>query len=311
MSQPAQDSHPHERALRPGDAVRLRGIAHRYELLRELGRGGTAVAYLARDHELEREVAVKVVHPRLADDAETASRMEREARTVARLPHPGIVALYETRGLEDGSLALVMQYVPGTTLREAIRRDGPFAYDRAVRVLRDVAGALEYAHGRGVVHRDVKPGNVYLDAETGGALLADFGIARRADAGEPEMEGTAPGTPTYMSPEQVDGGALDGRSDLYGLGLVGYEMLTGRRPWEGATVYATLYNHVNAAIPPLAALRPGVPPRLAAAVEVALRKDRDARWADAGELLACLAGIDPHPAPAPKPRRWAAWSWRA
>ncbi len=299
MSPPAQHSHPHERALRPEDAVRLRSLARRYELLRELGRGGMAVVYLARDRELGREVAVKVIHAQHADDAETVARMEREARTVARLDHSGIVTLYETRHLEDGSLALVMQYVPGTTLREAIRQGGPFAFERAVRVLRDLAGALAYAHGRRIVHRDVKPGNVYLDEETGRALLADFGIARWTDAEELTMEGTALGTPTYMSPEQVDGGAVDGRSDLYGLGLVGYEMLTGRRPWEGATIYATIYNHRNVAIPPLATLRPGVPPRLAAAVEVALRKDRDTRWAGAGELLACLAGTGAVPPPLP------------
>jgi alpha-tubulin suppressor-like RCC1 family protein len=299
MRSPVQESHPHERAIRPEDAVRLRSLARRYELLRELGRGGMAVVYLARDRELGRDVAVKVIHPQHADDPETVARMEREARTVARLDHSGIVTLYETRHLEDGSLALVMQYVPGTTLREAIRRDGPFAFERAVRVLRDLAGALEYAHGRRIVHRDVKPGNVYLDEETGRVLLADFGIARWADAEELTLEGTALGTPTYMSPEQIDGGAVDGRSDLYALGLVGYEMLTGRRPWEGATMYATIYNHKNGVIPPLATLRPGVPPRLAAAVEVALRRDRDTRWAGAGELLACLAGTGAVPPPLP------------
>ncbi|HEU0080097.1 MAG TPA: serine/threonine-protein kinase, partial [Longimicrobiaceae bacterium] len=305
MTPPAKGSHPHPGPLRPEDAVRLRSLARRYELLRELGRGGMAVVYLARDRELGREVAVKVIHAQHATDAETVSRMEREARTVARLDHSCIVTLYETRHLEDGSLALVMQYVPGITLKQAIRQDGPFAFDRAVRVLRDLAEALSYAHGRRIVHRDVKPGNVYLDDETGRALLADFGIARWADAEELTLEGTALGTPTYMSPEQIDGLAVDGRSDLYSLGLVGYEMLTGRRPWEGATLYATIYNHKNAAIPPLEELRPGVPPRLAAAVEAALRKDRDARWASAGELLACLAGTGatPPPLPAPAPPR--------
>ncbi len=303
MNPPVQGNHPQGRQLRPEDAARLRRISRRYELLRELGRGGMAVVYLARDRELGREVAVKVIHAQHAADDETVSRMEREARTVARLDHSCIVTLYESRHLADGSLALVMQYVPGGTLKEAIRRDGPFAFDRAERVLRDLAEALAYAHGRRIVHRDVKPGNVYLDEETGRALLADFGIARWADAEELTMEGTALGTPTYMSPEQIDGLAVDGRSDLYSLGLVGYEMLTGRRPWEGATLYATIYNHKNEAIPPLEALRPGVPPRLAAAIEGALRKDRDLRWAGAEELLAFLAGTGPAPRPLPAPRR--------
>jgi alpha-tubulin suppressor-like RCC1 family protein len=306
MNPPVQGSHPQGRQLRPEDAARLRRISRRYELLRELGRGGMAVVYLARDRELGREVAVKVIHAQHAADAETVSRMEREARTVARLDHSCIVTLYESRHLADGSLALVMQYVPGGTLKEAIRRDGPFDFDRAEHVLRDLAEALAYAHGRRIVHRDVKPGNVYLDEETGRALLADFGIARWADAEELTMEGTALGTPTYMSPEQIDGLPVDGRSDLYSLGLVGYEMVTGRRPWEGATLYATIYNHKNEAIPPLEELRPGVPPRLAVAIEGALRKDREARWAGAEELLAYLAGTGPAPRPLPAPPRAAA-----
>ena len=295
--------------------MRLRRLARRYEVLRELGRGGMGVVYLARDRELGREVAIKVIHAQHAGDAETVSRMEREARTVARLDHSGIVTLYESRHLADGSLALVMQYVPGTTLREAMRRDGPFDFARAARVLRDVAEALAYAHGRRIVHRDVKPGNVYLDQETGRALLADFGIARWADAEELTLEGTALGTPTYMSPEQIDGGGVDGRSDLYSLGLVGYEMLTGRRPWEGATLYATIYNHKNVAIPPLEEMRPGIPPRLAYAVEGALRKEPGDRWDGADDMLAYLSGLSvarvPAPAapPAPAPSAPLADEW--
>ncbi|HEX2189913.1 MAG TPA: serine/threonine-protein kinase, partial [Longimicrobiaceae bacterium] len=289
--------------LREEEANRLRPLARRYQFVQELGRGGTATVYLARDRQLGRDVAVKVLHAQQVGDPETVSRMEREARTVARLDHSSIVTLYESRQLGDRTLALVMQYVPGGTLREVLRRDGPFPFDRAERVLRDLAEALAYAHGRGVVHRDVKPANIYLDEETGRALLADFGIARWADGEELTMEGTTIGTPTYMSPEQIDGGPVDGRSDLYSLGLVGYEMLTARRPWEGETIYSTIYRQKNEPIPPLEEARPGTPPRLRAAVEGALGKDPAERWASAEDFLARLSGMAvAHPAPAPRPR---------
>jgi serine/threonine protein kinase/alpha-tubulin suppressor-like RCC1 family protein len=293
-------------SLRGEDAARLRRLARKYDVRQEIGRGGMAVVYHAHDRALGRDVAIKVIHAQHAADPETVSRMEREARTVARLDHSHIVTLYESRRLEDRSLALVMQYVPGGTLREALRRESPLPFARAGQVLRDIAGALAYAHGRHVVHRDVKPGNIYLDAETGAALLADFGIARWTDAEGLTLDGTALGTPTYMSPEQIDGRPVDGRSDLYSLGLVGYEMLTGRRPWEGETLYHTIYNHKHGEIPPLEELRPGTPPRLAAAIEGALRKEPDQRWESAEEMLAQLTGtapvrVLPRPAPPPVP----------
>src|SRR3712207_5282001 len=152
-----------------------------YEVVRELGRGGMAVVYLARDRELRREVAIKVVQAQYAANAEVVARFAREARTVAALDHPNIVTLYAVRKLADGSLALVMQYVPGETLQQALERDGAFAFARARQILADVAHALSYAHARGIVHRDVKPENVFIDARTGRALLSDFGIARSGE----------------------------------------------------------------------------------------------------------------------------------
>jgi alpha-tubulin suppressor-like RCC1 family protein len=260
-----------------------------YELIGELGRGGAAVVYRARDRALGREVAVKVVHPRpTSPDDDPVARLGREARTVAQLQHPNIVAVYAVRRLRSGGLALVMQCVPGATLKAHVRRHGPLAPDECERLLRDVGAALAYAHARGVVHRDVKPENIFLDERTGRALLADFGIARSADADSMTMTGTAVGTPFYMSPEQVEGAPLDGRSDLYSLGLVAWEALTGRRPWDGESLYNVIYKQKHDELPPIEALRPGVPLRLQYVVERMLQKRPAARWAGAEGLLGQL-----------------------
>lgn len=257
-----------------------------YEVLGELGRGGSAVVYLARDRELGRKVAIKVVRARLAGDEEALARLAREARTVARLDHPHIVAVHAVRRLGDGSLALVMGYVPGRTLKQAILQEAPFTAERTEAVLRDIASALAYAHRQGVVHRDVKPENIFLHEGSERAMLADFGTARSLDGDtRVTMEGAAIGTPTYMSPEQIDGAAVDGRSDLYSLALVGWEMLTGEAPWEGETLYNVILKQKSERLPPLKRLRPDVPARLWYALELALRKNRDERPASAEALL--------------------------
>ena len=260
-----------------------------YEVLGELGRGGAAVVYRARDRALGRDVAVKVVHPRpTSPDDDPVSRLAREARMVAQLQHPNIVAVYAVRRLHGGGLALIMQLVAGGTLKSAVQADGPLPPDRVEGVLRDVAAALAYAHARGLVHRDVKPENIFLDEETGRALLADFGIARSTESDSMTMTGTAVGTPFYMSPEQVDGGVVDGRSDLYSLGLAAWEALTGRRPWDGESLYNVIYKQKFEELPPVEALRPGVPRRLQYVVERMLQKRPGARWAGADGLLAQL-----------------------
>ena len=205
-----------------------------YEIIGEIGRGGMAVVYLAREREGDRMVAIKVVRAKYVEDEHAVARFAREARTVAQLQHPSIVTIHAVKRLPDRSLALVMQYVPGRTLKMAVRQDGPFRVDRAERVLRDIGEALAYAHQRGIVHRDVKPENIFLDETSGRALLSDFGIARSMEAdANLTLTGMAIGTPAYMSPEQVDGAEIDGRSDIYSLGLVAWEMLPGARPWEG------------------------------------------------------------------------------
>ena len=273
-----------------GSPPALSELADEYQLLGELGRGGSAVVYRALDRALGREVAIKVVYPRgAAVDDEAVTRLSREARTVAQLQHPNIVTVFSVRRLHAGGLALVMPLVPGRTLKQVVQREGPLPPERCERVLRDVAEALAYAHARGVVHRDVKPENIFLDEDTGRACLADFGIALSEEHDSMTRTGTAIGTPFYMSPEQIDNGALDGRSDLYSLGLVAWEMLTGRRPWDGESLYNVIYKQKHEELPPIEALRPGVPPRLQYIVERMLQKQPGARWAGADGLLAQLS----------------------
>ncbi|MCU0633860.1 MAG: protein kinase [Gemmatimonadaceae bacterium] len=273
------------------DRQEVGDLEDEYELLGELGRGGSAVVFRARDRALGREVAIKVVRPRFAASAdESLERLTREARTVARLEHPRIVRVYAVKRLRDGGLALVMQLIPGRTLKDTVLQDGPFDPARAEAVLRDVAEALAFAHANGVVHRDVKPENIFLEASTGRALLSDFGIAHSAEFDSRlTMTGAAIGTPTYMAPEQIDGAPANVRSDLYSLGLVGWEMLTGRRPWDGEPLYNVLHKQKHEALPAIDELRPNaVPPRLQYLVERMLQKKPAARFAGADGLLANL-----------------------
>jgi alpha-tubulin suppressor-like RCC1 family protein len=257
-----------------------------FEIIGELGRGGTSVVYHAWDRGLGREVAIKVIQPHFGSDPETALRFALEVRLLASLRHPNVVSAFAVKQLHGGGVALVMEYVRGRTLRDVIKQQGPLPPERTERILRDVASALAAAHQHGIVHRDVKPDNIFLEESTGRALLADFGIAVNVD--NPSgltMLGTAVGTPNYMSPEQIDGGALDGRSDLYSLALIGREMLTGERPWNGMTLYSVIYKQKNESLPPLRTVRPDVPVRLAYAIEGALSKDPAARWGSAQDFL--------------------------
>jgi alpha-tubulin suppressor-like RCC1 family protein len=243
---------------------------------------------------LGREVAVKVVRPRFHADEESVARLAREARTVAQLEHPNIVSLHAVKRLNNG-LALVMQIVPGHTLKAELAR-GPLPIDRAEQVLRDISRALAYAHRCGVVHRDVKPENIFLDEITGRALLSDFGVARSiTENSELTATGTAIGTPTYMSPEQIDGGALDGRSDLYALGMVAWEMLSGRRPWFGESLYSVIYRQKHDALPPLDLVRDDVPPRLQYLIEGLMHKRPADRWPGAAPFLSMIGSSDKLP----------------
>jgi serine/threonine protein kinase/alpha-tubulin suppressor-like RCC1 family protein len=273
------------------DESEVSDLEDEYTLLGELGRGGSAVVYRARDRALFRDVAIKVVRPKFASGAEDAiARLTREARTVARLQHPNIVTVHAVKRLRDGGLALVMQLVPGRTLKQAIQDNGPFDPDRAERVIKDVAEALAFAHSKGVVHRDVKPENIFMEAGTGRALLSDFGIAHSTEFDSRlTMTGAAIGTPAYMAPEQIDGAPANARSDIYSLGLVAWEMLTGERPWEGEALYNVIFKQKTDHLPAIDSIRPGeVPPRLQYIVERMLQKKPAARWAGADGLLAAL-----------------------
>ncbi|TVR66668.1 MAG: hypothetical protein EA422_01535 [Gemmatimonadales bacterium] len=270
---------------------RIPELEGEFELVRELGRGGTAIVYLARDRELGRDVAIKLIRPSYLQDEEALARLEREARTVGQLQHPNIVLLLGSRRLGTRGLALILQYVPGETLKEALRREGALPIERVRSILADVATGLAHAHRRRIVHRDIKPENVYLDEEAGVARLADFGIARAWDSDSGlTLPGTALGTPAYMSPEQVDGQDLDGRSDVYSLGLLAWEMLTGTAPWSGESLYNVIYKQKHEALPPLSRFRDDVPSELAAVLERALKKDPEARWRSAAEFLEAMGG---------------------
>jgi len=274
----------------PSGAGELR---REFRFVRELGHGGSAVVYLAHDRELDRDVAIKLIRTPLAGDEETLARFAGEARAAARLHHPNIVSVYAVRRLRDGTLALVMQHVPGRTLKQAVLSDGPFAFERAERVLREIGAALAHAHERGVVHRDVKPENIFLHEETGSALLSDFGIARVGGAASGlTIDDVAIGTPSYMAPEQIDGSSIDGRVDLYSLASVGWEMLTGQAPWEGESLYSVIYKQKHEMLAPIRRHRPDVPRRLWWTVERGLEKDRDRRFPDAAMMLAALDGAD-------------------
>jgi len=269
----------------------IRELEADYHFLGELGRGGMAVVYLARDRALGRAVAIKVIRAKYVEDQEVMARFAREARTVAQLQHPNIVTIYAVRQLRSHGLALVMQYVPGRTLKEAIRADGQLPAARVEQVLRDVGAALTYAHRHGVVHRDVKPENIFLDEATGRALLSDFGAALSVAESDSHltMVGTTIGTPAYMSPEQIDGSEIDDRSDMFSLALVGWEMLTARRPWSGVGLYSVIYRQKHEELPPADAYRPDIPPALLYAIEGALRKSRDERWANVEEFIGKLS----------------------
>jgi TolB-like protein/Tfp pilus assembly protein PilF len=236
--------------------------ADRYVIERELGRGGMAIVWLARDLKHGRLVAVKVLHPELAATL-GPERFLREIQVTAQLQHPHILPVYDS-GESTGQLWYTMPYIEGESLRERLRREGQLPIGHTLRILREVAEALAYAHGRGIVHRDIKPENLLLTA--GQALLADFGIARALDAPINERltaTGLVIGTPAYMSPEQASGEAsFDQRGDLYALGVVAYEMLTGQPPLRGRSLQALIAAHLVEAPEPIRELRPDTPPAL-------------------------------------------------
>jgi serine/threonine-protein kinase len=275
-------------------------LGHQYEVESEIGRGGMSVVYRARDLRLNRTVAIKVLPPELAYDPAIRTRFTREAQTSAQLSHAHIVPIYDV-GEREGIAYFVMTLVTGGNLAALLAREPRQPIDEVRRLLCEIADALAYAHLRGVIHRDIKPDNILLDADSGRAIVTDFGIARAIEAGTRlTITGNALGTPGYMSPEQAVGEReIDGRSDIYSLGVLAYQMVTGRLPFSGGNTMALLLKHVNERPQPIVELRPEAPRPLRDAIERALAKAPEDRWPTAASMRQALLSDEPAP------------SWRA
>ncbi len=258
----------------------------KYEIKAEIGRGGMGSVYLGYDPLLDREVAVKVLAPHLVWDHEFVERFLREARAAARLKHPHIVTVFDV-GQEGGWYYFVMEHLAGETLAARLQAQGALPAEEAMSILRPLAAALDYAHYRGIVHRDVKPGNVILGPE-GQVTLLDFGIARAAQEGRLTGTGTVVGTPEYMSPEQARGMTVDARTDQYSLGVVAYQVLCGQVPFQADSTLALMYKIVHEPPPPLSQYRPDLPAEVGVALEQALAKEPGARYLSASTFVEAL-----------------------
>jgi serine/threonine-protein kinase len=262
-----------------------------YHLGERLGAGGMGEVFLAEHMLLRRPCAIKLIRPEFARDRETLRRFEHEVRITATLTHPNTVQIFDYGHTKDGTFYYVMEYLPGANLDRLVREHGPFEPRRAIRILRQICGALHEAHAAGLVHGDIKPGNILL-CERGGvpevAKLLDFGLARGLASTSPK--GTIAGSPPYMSPEQAAGmESLDGRTDIYSLGAVGYFLLTGRPPFQRDTVTDYLVAHIHDLVVPPDNLRPEVPPQLRGAILRCLEKDPDMRFDSVDALDRALA----------------------
>ena len=265
----------------------------RYRVERTLGQGGMAAVYLAHDAELERPVAIKLLAEHLATDEAFRQRFLREARMAAKLSHPNIVHVYD-QGEEDGRPFIVMEYVEGGTLGDELHQNGPLAPARVVDLALQICGGLEHAHASGLVHRDVKPGNLLLRAD-GTVKIADFGIARAAQATRLTQIGGVLGTAAYLAPEQAAGEQVTAAADIYSLGCVLFELLTGRTPYVFETLPELVVKQREEPITPMRELRPEVPATLEAAVMHCLARNPEYRPASAAELAQELAAGSPEP----------------
>lgn len=247
-----------------------------YEVLGELGRGGMAAVYLAHEFALDRKVAIKVMSPALVTGAGMIERFKREARTAASLSHPHIIPVYAVKET-DRLLYFVMKFIAGRPLDGVLKELGPLPIPMVQMILQQVGSAFGYAHRRGIIHRDIKPANIMIDEE-GWAVVTDFGIAKVSQAEGLTMTGMTVGTPTYMSPEQCMAQDVTGASDQYSLGVVAYEMITGRPPFSGGSMMAIMYGHFNDTPPDISTVRPECPPELRNTVMRMLEKDPAKRW---------------------------------
>jgi serine/threonine protein kinase len=280
-----------ERGVVPGVGQTFGG----YAIDSLLGRGGMGAVYLATHARLERKVALKVIAPELADDDEFRARFLRESRLAASLDHPNVIPIYDA-GDVDGVLFLAMRYVGGLSLQTLLRARGAISPDDTLRVAEQIGGALDAAHAAGLVHRDVKPANVLLSESLDDAYLCDFGLARQAGSDGMTQAGAFLGTVDYCAPEQIEGGALDGRADLYALGAVLFHCLAGEPPYRRESEFAVLEAHLREPPPALSAVRPGLPGALDGVLVTAMAKEPDVRFASGRDLATAfaeaLAGVD-------------------
>ncbi len=257
----------------------------RYRIERMIARGGMATVYVATDLRLDRVVALKVMHPHLAHDQAFVTRFEREAKSAARLTHGHVVAVYD-QGSDGEHVYLAMEYVPGRTLRDVMRDFGPLTPEQALVLLDPMLEALAAAHAAGFVHRDIKPENVLI-SDDGRVKVADFGLARAMQSSEQSItHGVIIGTVAYLSPEQVERGEADGRSDLYAAGVCLFEMITGRLPYSGESPLSVAYQHVHSDVPAPSSVSSAIPPEVDALVVTATRREPSLRYQDAGDFLA-------------------------
>lgn len=265
------------------------------EVIRRIGEGRAGAVYLGHQHPLDRSVAIKIALPRNLRERKTILRFQREARAMAGCPHPGIVPVHSVGLTQRGVPFFVMEFIEGETLAERLERRERLPLGEAVRIASALADALTYAHERGLVHRDVKPGNVLIEAGTGRVLIADFGLAKVSSGARGQTltgKGEIVGEPAYMSPEQAERGTVDARSDQYSLAVVTYEMLAGRKPFPGPTVQEYVRQHALQTPPPISEVAPDVPDEVARVIERALMKEPGARFASAeafGQALAAAA----------------------
>ncbi len=257
----------------------------RYEIKAEIGRGGMATVYHAYDPRFEREVALKVLPREMLHDLQFRTRFDREAKTIAMLEHPAIVPVYDF-GEEDGQPYFVMRYMTGGSLSDRMK-NGPMALQEVTRILAHIAPALDDAHTKGIIHRDLKPGNILFD-QFNEPYISDFGIAKLSDT-QTNVTGSAiVGTPAYMSPEQAQGEGIDGRSDIYGLGVILFELLTGQQPYHGDTPMSVVVKHITDPVPHILDIKPDLPPDIEFIIEKAMAKDRNERFQNVRSLADAL-----------------------